>query len=151
MHLLSNENKWGGKVILKVLSSEMDPVEIEFIWQAVMKEWGAEISGRIRPSPIMWEPLKAIDSARPFIHYIQLLATVLWTMLLLWRCRSTVGCRRHGLNCRSSDYRYQDKVVIPLDRYRDHQFTDNLGWGLCCIRHMLPPYGVACTVSKLTL
>jgi hypothetical protein len=77
---------------LKVLSSEMGP--------AVIKEWGAEIFRIIRPSPMLWEPFKVRAPfrttvgdleeycqrrtqlcQRPFIHYIQLLATSFWTNL----------------------------------------------------------------------
>jgi hypothetical protein len=38
---------------LKVLSSEIDPVEICFIRYVVINERGAEISRKIRPSPML--------------------------------------------------------------------------------------------------
>ncbi len=65
-------------MILKVLSSEMDQAEIRFIQKDFIKERGAEIFRKIRPSPVPREPLK--DSALPgwpFIYYILFLARAL--------------------------------------------------------------------------
>jgi hypothetical protein len=50
-------------MILKVLSSEMDPAEIKFIRKACIKERGVEVFRKIRQSPIRREPFK--DSAPP--------------------------------------------------------------------------------------
>ncbi len=52
------------KSFLKVLSSVMDPAEIRFIRKAFLKERGAEISRKIRPSPILWKPFKDSRSLR---------------------------------------------------------------------------------------
>ncbi len=79
---------------LEVLSSYMDPAEIKFIRKDVIKERGAEVFRKIRPSFILWKPFKATAKSRtavgylktncqqptqfyqrPFIPYIQLLAT----------------------------------------------------------------------------
>ncbi len=46
---------------LKVLSREIHPAEIRFIWKAFIEERGAEVFRKIGPSPILWEPFK--DSA----------------------------------------------------------------------------------------
>jgi hypothetical protein len=43
----------------KILSREMDPAEIKLI-----KEWGAEIFGKIRRSPMLWKPFKVTASSR---------------------------------------------------------------------------------------
>ena len=45
----------------KVLSSEMDPAEIRFIWYVFIKERDAEIFRKIRPSSLLLELFK--DSA----------------------------------------------------------------------------------------
>jgi hypothetical protein len=42
-------------MVLKVLSSEIDPAEIRFIRKAFTKERGAEVFRKIRPSSILGE------------------------------------------------------------------------------------------------
>jgi hypothetical protein len=55
---------------LKVLSSEMDPVEIRLIRKVFIKGRGAEVVRKIRPSPILREPFKDIaPSCSVFVYY----------------------------------------------------------------------------------
>ncbi len=50
------------------LSSEMDLAKIIiFIWKVVMKEWGAEVLRKIRPSPILWKLFKGSATPRTAI------------------------------------------------------------------------------------
>ncbi len=107
---------WNGKVKLYLL---IDPrcstvyVILEWMYlkgtvrqklcsfdMSLLKEYGAEIFIKIRPSPMLWEPFKVTASSRttvgnsemnsqwrtqncqrPFTYCIQLLITALWTNL----------------------------------------------------------------------
>jgi hypothetical protein len=46
--------------LLKVLSREMDPAEIKLMRKTSLKREAQRFLGKIRPSPILWEPLKVL-------------------------------------------------------------------------------------------
>jgi hypothetical protein len=47
----------------------MDLAEIRFIRKAFMKERGAQVFRKIRPPPILWEPIKDSAPPRPAVGY----------------------------------------------------------------------------------
>ncbi len=64
---VSKENLETELKTVRVLSSEMDPVEIMFIWKTLIKERGEEIMKKIRPSPILCEPFKVTAPSRTVV------------------------------------------------------------------------------------
>ncbi len=60
------------------------------------------------------------------------------------------GCRCHGFELQIPRLSGKGGFSTRPLGSRDHQFTDNLGWGLCFICHLLPPYGEreGCTAWK---
>ncbi len=67
----------------------MDPAEIRFFWLVFIKERGADIFRKIRPSPILWELFTDSESISLDSTFIEVMMKKLTNGI--WNIKITIG------------------------------------------------------------